>query len=514
MSYHPPSSSDTPVSSCSSSTITAQKLAFREKGSSSAANNTTTSRSELQEQEQEQKDKPTVYALIDYDDAYVQPLILSAINTVLPPQSLTLLQPSATWNAKTSPEISLAALLPPSSVPQRVLQISPYESIDFDYALTRPASACLVNSYMIRKALIRKHFLSATVDSWVSKNPASILKTHVKRAEHFEVDFAEFLDDALVEAWDLHASLDRNLALAEDEQDRKEWWILKPSMSDRGQGIRLFSSMEELQGIFDGWDEGRDTDDEDDEEENDGIMTSHLRHFVAQPYIHPPLLLPGMGSRKFHVRVYALAVGSMKVYVYRDMLALFASKAYTAPSTAAAQQQEEGEGEEANGEVDLEAHLTNTCLQSSAAYDEVVHRFWDLPEGDGNLTAEKKQDVFRQICEVTGELFEAAARGMMVHFQPMETAFECFGLDFVVDARGTAWLLEVNAFPDFKQTGKLTGVVGGFWKGVVDVAVSRFVHARGSGKEKGDREEEEEKVGEETRGMVLVRKVDLGRRFA
>lgn len=28
-----------------------------------------------------------------------------------------------------------------------------------------------------------------------------------------------------------------------------------------------------------------------DEDEGDGIMTSHLRHFVAQPYIHPPLRL-------------------------------------------------------------------------------------------------------------------------------------------------------------------------------------------------------------------------------
>ncbi|KAK4190783.1 tubulin-tyrosine ligase [Podospora australis] len=464
---------DTPASSSSSSTITAQKLAIRTASPSS---------------------KNPIYALVDYDDAYVQPLILSALSSILPSGSLTFLSPPESWTSRTSPEISLASLLPSPSA--RVLQISPYESIDFDYALSHPSS-CLVNSYMIRKALIRKHFLSATVDSWISKHPNSVLKTHVKRAEHFEVDFAEFLDDALVEAWDLHASMDRNSQLSEGEE--KEWWILKPSMSDRGQGIRLFSSMEELQEIFDGWDEGRDTDDEDEEEDGgDGIMASHLRHFVAQPYISPPLLLEEMGNRKFHVRVYAVAVGSMQVYVYRDMLALFASKPYQAPGM-------EDEGE------DLEGHLTNTCLQSSPDYDEVVHRFWDLP----GLGEKQKGGIFKQICEVTGEVFEAAAREMMVHFQPLEGGFEAFGIDFLVSEEEKegeggkeerVWLLEVNAFPDFKQTGKLTGVVGGFWEGVVKVAVEGFVNGE-------DNKKKEMEVGGEVGGMKLVRRVDLGRRF-
>ena len=104
-------------------------------------------------------------------------------------------------------------------------------------------------------------------------------------------------------------------------REEREWWILKPGMSDRGQGIRLFSSEEELQAIFDEWEAERpDSDDEDEDEEEDGaskasegkgkgeaegdfIVTSHLRHFIAQPYIHPPLLLPG-NPRKFHIRTY------------------------------------------------------------------------------------------------------------------------------------------------------------------------------------------------------------------
>jgi hypothetical protein len=498
----------------------------------------------------EKKKKPQAYALINYDDDYVQPLILSAMESLLPPKSYAPVKPPSSWSSS-SPDISLADLV--SEPDAKIVQIMPYESIDFDYASKHP-DTCLVNSYVIRKALIRKHFLSATVDNWVAKHPESLLKTHVKRSEAFEVDYAEFLDDALVEAFDLRESLERNESLrtgsngndaesvAEQtagtntttsaaEEDATEWWILKPSMSDRGQGIRLFSTMEQLQGIFDGWEVDSDDDDEDDDaqgggaynntttatdKEDDGpIMTSHLRHFIAQPYIHPPLLLPEFHNRKFHIRVYVLCVGSLAVYVYRDMLALFAAKPYQPPPGSSGSGS--GSSSSVTENIDLDAHLTNTCLQTSTSHTSMekeaegllVHRFSALP-----LSRDQSASVFAQICEVTGELFEAAARGMPVHFQPLPQAFEVYGLDFLVDAAGKAWLLEVNAFPDFKQTGEaLTGVVAGFWRGVVRRAVRPFVLGDTTGTnadEMGAGEGYED--GDEDDGMVLVREVDLGRR--
>jgi hypothetical protein len=64
---------------------------------------------------------------------------------------------------------------------------------------------------------------------------------------------------------------------------------------------------------------------------------------------------------------------------------------------------------------------------------------------------------------------------MTVHFQALPNAFEVFGVDFLVDANGDAWLLEVNAFPDFRQTGdELKGLVQGLWADVVDVMVREF----------------------------------------
>ncbi|KAJ4393983.1 hypothetical protein N0V93_003200 [Gnomoniopsis smithogilvyi] len=429
----------------------------------------------------------TIYAIVDYDDRYVQPIVLSALQSLIPPHRLCLLPSTAS----------------PTDVPRgaKFLQIRAYESIDFDHAMSNPAKS-MVNSYVIRKALIRKHFLSSTVDHWVAKHPDSVLKGHVKRGEAFEVDYAEFLDDALVEAFDLRASLERNEERAQTADEGRdasssEWWILKPSMSDRGQGIRLFSTMEELQGIFDGWEaDAPDSDVEEDEEEDasekDYITTSDLRYFVAQPYIDPPLLLPSCERRKFHIRTYVLCAGAMKVYVCREMLALFAARPYVPPWETSSSAQDEDY---------LDAHLTNTCLQGPRADENSVKRFWDLADED--LPPAQKEGIFDQICAVTGDIFEAAAREMMVHFQPLPFAFEVYGLDYLVDAEQNAWLLEVNAFPDFKQTGDALRdqVVAEFWRGAVRFGVGPWAKI-----------EVAEEVENRDDSMMLVRSIDLGRR--
>ena len=436
-----------------------------------------------------------IYACIDYEDPYVQPLLLNAVKARIPSELLVLIKDASELPSNDS----------------KFLQWRQYESLDFD-KLMSGSDASLSNSYVIRKALIRKHYLSMTVSHWLTKNPESSLKRHVKPGVEFEVDFAEFLDDALIEAFELHESWQRN---ASKDPSEREWWILKPGMSDRGQGIRLFSSEEELTDIFEEWDPPSDDEEEDDDDdeaahsgdeetpsaskaENDdddnGIMTSQLRHFVAQPYIDPPLLMspphPSAG-RKFHIRTYVLAVGALKVYVYKPMLALFAGKPYAPPSSE-------------ETAPDLSAHLTNTCLQTGER-EGSVHAFWSLPSTLPDFqtqTSDWREDVFKQICDATGQVFEAAARSMSIHFQPLPNAFELFGLDFMVDAEGTTWLMEVNAFPDFAQTGgELQDLVKDLMEDVVDVAIKPFFGV-----------EEEGKRSQGDDGLVQVLDIDLGKR--
>jgi tubulin--tyrosine ligase len=435
-----------------------------------------------------------IYACIDYEDPYVQPLLLNAIKSRLPSELLVLIKDASELPSNDS----------------KFLQWRQYESLDFD-RLMSGSDASFSNSYVIRKALIRKHYLSMTVSHWLTKNPESALKRHVKPGVEFEVDFAEFLDDALIEAFELHESWQRNES---KDPSKREWWILKPGMSDRGQGIRLFSSEEELTEIFEEWDPPSDDEEEDDEEDeaahsgdeadtsgptfedNDdgtGIMTSQLRHFVAQPYIDPPLFMPldhPSAGRKFHIRTYVLAVGALKVFVYKPMLALFAGKPYTSPSSGDTQ-------------PDLSAHLTNTCLQTGER-EGSVYAFWSLPSTLPDLPTQAddwRDEVFKQICEATGQVFEAAARSMSIHFQPLPNAFELFGLDFMVDAEGTTWLMEVNAFPDFAQTGnELQDLVKNLMEDVVDVAIKPYF---------GIEEDVKSKKGRDR--LVEVLNVDLGK---
>ena len=435
---------------------------------------------------------PHFNAIVDYPDPYVQPLIISALESQFRDPIIRLIDSIQQLPCQDSP----------------LLQFRAYESLDFGHALDHPKSS-LICAYAIRKALIRKHYLSNTVSTWLVKHPNSPLRRHFKATVNFEIDYAEFLDEALVDAWDLNESMKRNEALG-NESEKREWWILKPGMSDGGNGIRLFSSMQQLQSIFEEWEKDEEIsegDSEVEEQDEDSIvqssgkrtqhislaaggMTSQLRHFVAQPYIDQPLLLPTRGNRKFHIRVYVLALGALKVYVYKEMLALFAAKAYQPLS-----QLQDGR------DVDLASHLTNTCFQEGTIREESVARFWDLE--DAFLDHDGKEQMFKQICGVTAEVVEAAAREQMVHFQTLPNAFEVFGVDFLADAGSNVWLLEFNAYPDFKQTGQRLqdAIVGGLFQEVMKTAVQPFFDA-----EAGERN------GQGSGDMVFVREIDLGRR--
>ncbi|KAL2810680.1 survival protein sure-like phosphatase/nucleotidase [Aspergillus granulosus] len=432
-------------------------------------------------------DEPALYSIVDCDDPYVQGLVEKALQSRL---------------GNRHHAITSISDLPSPSAP--VFQYREYERLDFEHAMMNSTTS-LTNAYIIRKALIRKHYLSNTVANWVTKHPESVLSKHVKVSVDFELDYAEFLDDALLEAYELRESLDNNESKPDSE---KEWWILKPGMSDRGQGIRLFNSEDQLREIFEEWevdtsdeednDETGDGDEDQDEDKAgaSGVITSQLRHFIAQPYIDPPLLLPSSNNRKFHIRTYVVAVGALKVYVFKEMLALFASKPYIPPSSSSES--------DPDGINDLTRHLTNTCFQDgSLPENETVRRFWDLESQTSNLEANWKESVYDQICQVTGELFTAAARGMMIHFQTLPNALEIFGIDFLVDAEGTAWLLEVNAYPDFGQTGSGLRdiVVGALFDNVVNVGVEGFFGLQ-------NEEEDREKKGN---GLRLVAELDLGR---
>ncbi|KAK3294389.1 tubulin-tyrosine ligase family-domain-containing protein [Chaetomium fimeti] len=374
-----------------------------------------------------------------------------------------------------------------------------------NFAAINVAKTGLINAYPNSDALARKDFLAAVVEYWAAKRPESNLRKHVPLTVRLTLDYAEYVDDALMAADDL--SLLYSLEENEDKDAKdREWWILKPALVDCGAGIRLFSTMEELSSHLELAE--NETDDDDEEEESEGgeavtekekanghinfsptlttpglesldalvtttnslslngssaksenepsskkpvrakkpqyvfkaggrIPSAQMRAFVAQRYI---VAIPPLDGRKWHVRSYALSIGRLKVHVAREMLALLAAEAYQPPWE----------------NPSLKSSLTNTALQDDdeMVAGESMRDFW---AADGSAMFPDRPDwkthVFDQICGITAELFRAAVHTMADKFTTLDKCFELFALDFLVDADGNAWLLEVNEAPAFYDQG-------------------------------------------------------------
>ncbi|KAK0716419.1 tubulin-tyrosine ligase family-domain-containing protein [Apiosordaria backusii] len=389
-----------------------------------------------------------------------------------------------------------------------------------NFAILNNSQNGLINAYPSSDALARKDYLARVVDFWRAKRPESKLPDHVPLTVRLSLDYAEYVDESLTAADDLSLlySLEQNES--REPKDR-EWWILKPALIDCGAGIRIFSTVEELASNL----ELAEYEYTDDEEEEDGkeeggeggekekndvslslpglsgldllvtglglgdkkvqgggkgdhkrvqyvfkkdgrIPSAQMREFVAQQYI---VRIPPVEGKKWHVRAYVLAMGRLKVYVFRELLALLACEDYQPPWE----------------NPSLRSSLTNTALQDEDEFvsNESMRDFWSdaVPEkllGDG-----WKKSVWEQICKVTAELFKAAAHTMADKFNTVDKSFELFAADFMVDVEGRVWLLEVNETPAFYNHDKAGELALRLMESVVFAAMEHMGKTR-SGDEK------------------------------
>lgn len=155
---------------------------------------------------------------------------------------------------------------------EKLIQWATYDSIDHELT-ARARDTVLSSSYTFRKVLIRKHFLSRMIHSYVTKRSDSLLAHAVPRTWEIELTFADELDEMWTdELFDLAELLEVSGGV------KPRWYILKPGMADRGMGIRLFDSKNGLRSIFEEFEENEDAEDEDET----AVVTSQLRHFVVQ----------------------------------------------------------------------------------------------------------------------------------------------------------------------------------------------------------------------------------------
>lgn len=126
----------------------------------------------------------------------------------------------------------------------------------------------------------------------------SVLKRATPRGWRVEIQFADELDEMFAdELYDLLDLMDEGAMKEAEGTGEKNWFILKPGMSDRGLGIRIFSTREELEEIFEEMEDDSDDEEEDAAGNDSGddsdrkVAMSQLRHFVIQvgslPILHP-----------------------------------------------------------------------------------------------------------------------------------------------------------------------------------------------------------------------------------
>ena len=370
-----------------------------------------------------------------------------------------------------------------------------YERIDWARV---HASEQAASSYCVRKGLTRKAHLAFNLKKWAAKHAAAspgaaALAAATPETHLLQVDDPAYVEEALAD-----------LPEVRDAPPGAAAWIAKPSLTNRGAGIAVVDSAPGLAAAL-------------------GAVPG-ASEWVVQRYVSDPHLL---GGRKWHLRLYALAVGALEVWVFGGgALALRARAPYRVAGGGAVAPR-----------TDLDAHLTNTCrgggggAGKGAAEKEkaaggggllgAARRLWvglwggsssgggpqapapapptdpvaaglalslaDLPAA---LVAENGMDpaaaaaatarLAAQAAALVGETFAAVSAELS--FFPLPSAWELFGFDFMVDAAWNLFLLEANADPDVGASGEaLKGLVAGLVEGTLARTADRVAAAAAAG---------------------------------
>lgn len=219
---------------------------------------------------------------------------------------------------------------------------------------------------------------------------------------------------------------DKQIALNECLYEARECfpgqYVLKPSIASKGSEVTTVRSFEEVKRLVCEWQD--------------------CHEWVLQRYVPNLLLLNG--KRKFHLRVFIVCVGALKVHLFKDYIAFFASDPHEEDGhyshiTNACQQRDHDKFDELQvfklgGEM-AKLYSTEFNVPLAQAEFDFIH-----PEGK----------IMSNLSKVIQASF-AALKPCSAVFQPQANCFELFGLDFLVDQDLEVHLLEFNSGPDLDQ---------------------------------------------------------------
>lgn len=284
--------------------------------------------------------------------------------------------------------------------------------VDWDAVFARKMIA---NRYYIRRGLCRKDDLATNLQEWAARHTEEDILEHVPLTVVGQ-DSEEF--------W-------HRVATAMEQEPGV--WILKPADSSNATDITVFKDLDVAQGKVAAIVKPRMV-------SKGGEKVEGVRNYVVQKYIERPLLVQG---RKFHIRAWALAQGSVNVYLHENALCLCATKQFQTEDL-----------------TDNLVHLTNGLSVQSKAQDYVFEEnalsLAELGEhlrAEGHAIQDPQGHIFAQMQRLVRAAFASVVDSRRKFFL-IAHCFEYFGLDFLVDEHLKVWLLEVNACADLSGFNK------------------------------------------------------------
>lgn len=179
-------------------------------------------------------------------------------------------------------------------------------------------------------------------------------------------------------------------------------WILKPALMNNGEGIVL---CETRQAIIEHFASNR----------------CYDGPHIVQQYIEPPHLLQG---HKYSLRLFIVLTNAKSSYLYPHGYFNVCKQPYTASDL-----------------TKIHAHLTNEHLSMAEHADSIQIPTSRAPHFDS---------IFFELQRITQQLLQAHQSANPEFYQSVDVnALSLFGLDFMLDAKLRAWLLEVNHGPCF-----------------------------------------------------------------
>ncbi|EAS03760.2 tubulin-tyrosine ligase family protein (macronuclear) [Tetrahymena thermophila SB210] len=271
---------------------------------------------------------------------------------------------------------------------------------------------------------------------------------------------SESLTDELDEFFDLFLTVQNSTAL-------ENIWLLKPTDTNRGRGIKLFNKLEQFMTYMQGY--GKNglirekliklgVINENDIIQNykqsqvyEQYNTKNLQNkskkiaggkqLIIQKYLENPLLIT---NRKFDMRIWVLIDQDLQYYVFKEGYIRLSSEIYNLDS---------------QNLNNIFIHLTNNAVQkTSQNYGKYENGNIISYKQMKDILSEQKPNIsFDQILNQIKQciMYSMTAAEKKLTKRVNNNTFEIFGYDFMVDQQGEVSLIEINSNPCLEESNQL-----------------------------------------------------------